>query len=89
MSYNTRETSEIRVSSKIDRTALTETLFLKSKVLYTDGQNIFDILLQHWFKNNTKRELNTCLLSPPVFSYFSFYVISIGNRLGPSKIHDF
>ena len=26
MSYNTRETSEIRVSSKIDRTALTETL---------------------------------------------------------------
>ena len=26
MSYNTQETSEIRVSSKIDRTALTETL---------------------------------------------------------------
>ena len=26
MSYNTRETSEIHVSSKIDRTALTETL---------------------------------------------------------------
>ena len=26
MSYNTQETNEIRVSSKIDRTALTETL---------------------------------------------------------------
>ena len=26
MSYNTRETSEIRVSSKIDHTALTDTL---------------------------------------------------------------
>ena len=34
MSYNTQEMSEIRVSSKIDRTALTETLYLKvSKLL--------------------------------------------------------
>ena len=28
MSYNTQETSEIRVSSKIDRTALTHTLLI-------------------------------------------------------------
>ena len=33
MSYNTQETSEIRVSSKIYRTALTETLYYVSKRL--------------------------------------------------------
>ena len=62
---------------------------LKSKVLYSDGQNIFDILLQRWFKNNTKSELNTRLLSPSAFNYFTFFVINIDNRMGPSKIHDY
>ena len=31
MSYNTQEMSEIRVTSKIDRTALTETLLIVKK----------------------------------------------------------
>ena len=34
MSYNTQEMSEIRVTSKIDRTALTETLSKGFVILY-------------------------------------------------------
>ena len=70
-------------------TPLSHLRYLKSKVLYSDWQNIFDILLQRWFKNNTKSELNTRLLSPSAFNYFAFFVINIDNRMGPSKIHDY
>ena len=64
MSYNTQEMSEIRVSSRIDRTALTETLLRHS--LNNCSLNLLFVV----HLDNPKTLKNPCTLEPTDFQLY-------------------